>query len=164
MSLELVPITRDIERLFIREHHRHNGPLPQAIIRVGLVRAGSPSLVGVAVAGIPARMLMDGWSLEVARVCTTGEKNACSMLYGAVGRAAKALGWRRLYTYTLDEEDAASVKASGFVLDAAVPAREYLVKNGSRPRYDTNLLGEQTVPEGAKNRWRRDLVLKVVIK
>ena len=45
------------------------------------------------------------------------------------------------------------VKAAGFQVDGYVPAREYLSKT-HRPRYDTNLFGERTVPEGEKIRWK----------
>jgi hypothetical protein len=44
---------------------------------------GAPgSIVGVAIVGMPvARMLADGWTVEVTRLCTDGSRNACSMLY-----------------------------------------------------------------------------------
>jgi hypothetical protein len=154
VTLRVVPVTRDEARRFVRQHHRHNAPLPVEVMRAGLADGGQ--LVGVAVAGLPARMLMDGVSLEVTRVCTVGHRNACSMLYGAIARAAKALGWRRLYTYTLASEPGASVRAAGFVEDGRVPAREYLSKT-HRPRYAENLFGERAVPEEEKIRWRRDL-------
>ncbi|GLI00644.1 XF1762 family protein [Phytohabitans aurantiacus] len=58
-------------------------------------------LVGVAIVGRPvARHLDDGLTLEVTRVATDGHRNACSLLYAAAWHAAKALGYRRLITYT----------------------------------------------------------------
>lgn len=154
-------MTRDEARAFVRRHHRHNpGRAAAEVLRVGVAVDGE--LVGVAIAGMPARKLMDGRSLEVTRVCTLGHENACTRLYGAMARAAKALGWLRLYTYTLEDESGASVKAAGFVVDGTVAAAPYLVRNGARPRYDTNLLGEKVVPDGAKVRWRRDLAARVL--
>ena len=41
-------------------------------------------------------MYDDGTTIEVTRVCTDGTANACSLLYGAMWRAAKALGYLRL--------------------------------------------------------------------
>ena len=38
-----------------------------------------------------------------------GVKNGCSMLYGAAWRAARALGYRRLGTYTLQTEPGTSL-------------------------------------------------------
>lgn len=70
---------------------------------------------GVAIVGRPvARGLDDGWTLEVTRTCTDGTKNANSMLYGAAWRAARALGYRRLVTYTLVEESGTSLRAAGW--------------------------------------------------
>jgi hypothetical protein len=36
------------------------------------------------------------------------------MLYAAAARAAKAMGYARIITYTLDSENGASLKASGW--------------------------------------------------
>jgi hypothetical protein len=157
-GLELVPVSRTEAKAFVRAQHRHNRRPPSAeVLRVGLARDGE--LVAVALAGLPARGLMDGKTLEVTRVCTLGDRNACTMLYGALARAAKSLGWRRLYTYTLASEPGTSPKAAGFVQDAVVPARVRAVKNGARPRYEENLLGEavEAADEEEKIRWRRDL-------
>ena len=67
-----------------------------------------------------------------------GTKNACSMLYGAAWRAAKALGYRRLITYTLPAEGGASLKASGWNLVGERGGGNWNVK--SRPRIDTDEL------------------------
>ena len=40
--------------------------------------------------------------------------NACSMLYAAAWRAARAMGYKRLVTYILDSESGTSLKASGW--------------------------------------------------
>ena len=71
--------------------------------------------MGVAIVGRPvSRRLDDGWTLEVNRLCTTGERNACSMLYGAAWRAARAMGYKRLITYTLISEKGTSLRAAGW--------------------------------------------------
>ena len=77
--------------------------------------------------GLPmARMLQDGYTAEVTRVCTTDQspKNVCSMLYAACWRAWKAMGGNRLVTYTLAEEDGASVKAAGWRVVGETKARQ----------------------------------------
>lgn len=61
-----------------------------------------------------ARMLQDGWTLELTRLCTNGTKNACSKLYSAAWRVAQALGYKKLITYILESEDGASLKASNW--------------------------------------------------
>ena len=72
-------------------------------------------MVGVAIVGRPvSRYLDNGQTLEVTRLCTTGEKNACSMLYAAAARAASAMGYRKIITYTLDTEHGSSIRAAGW--------------------------------------------------
>lgn len=81
-------------------------------------------LVGVAVAGRPvARHFDDGLTLEVSRTCTDGTPNANSKLYGAIWRAASALGYRRLITYTQADESGASLRGAGFVRVKDIPPR-----------------------------------------
>lgn len=109
MSLQLVPLTLREANAFVASHHRHHGPSRGCICVVGCEQDGE--VVGVCIAGRPkARMLQDGYTAEVARVCTTGERNACSMLYAAAWRAVKALGYRRLVTYSLPKEGGASLR------------------------------------------------------
>lgn len=107
-SLELVPITLRDAQSFVAQHHRHH-PAPRGCrFVVGAARNGA--VVGVAVVGRPlARMLDDGWTAEVTRLCVLdGQANACSLLYGACWRAARAIGFRRLVTYTLSSEGGAA--------------------------------------------------------
>ena len=69
----------------------------------------------MAIVGRPiSRLFDDGWTVEVTRVATDGTQNACSMLYGAAWRAAQALGYKRLVTYSLPEEGGASLRAAGY--------------------------------------------------
>lgn len=112
--LQLVPVTFAQARLFVAQHHRHNKPPTGWKFGVG-VKVGS-NLVGVAMAGRPiARLLDDGVTLEVNRTCTTRYLNANSMLYGAIWRAAKALGYRKCITYTQADESGVSLIAAGWV-------------------------------------------------
>jgi hypothetical protein len=150
----VVPVSRNAARAFVREHHRHGiRPPSSEVLRAGLELDGQ--LVAVGTAGMPCRELMDGYTIEVARVCTLGDRNACSQLYGALCRAAKALGWRRAVTYTLASESGSSVRAAGFTLDAQIAARSRQIQSGARPRYQTNLLGENVAPEEPRLRWSR---------
>lgn len=112
--MNLKPITFKQANAFVREHHRHNGVVQGCKFVVGVESDGE--LVGVAIAARPvARLLDDGWTLEVRRVCTTGVKNVCSMLYRACVRAGQAMGYKKVISYTLETESGSSLKASGFV-------------------------------------------------
>ena len=103
MALEVVPITFAEAAQYVREHHRHHQPPLSAKLCVAV--ADGETIHGVGIAGRPvARMLDDSWTLEVYRVATDGHRNACSMLYRAIWRAARALGYRRVVTYTLESE------------------------------------------------------------
>jgi hypothetical protein len=117
MSLEIVPVSFRQAVAFIAEHHRHHKPPRGMKFCVGI--AAGDELVGVATVGRPvARAYDDGRTLEVNRTCTTGERNANSMLYGAAWRAAKALGYYRLITYTQAGESGASLRAAGWLVVA----------------------------------------------
>ncbi len=111
--LTLTPITLRAANAFVAEHHRHHKPTAGHKFSIAL--SNGSEIVGVAIVGRPvSRYLDDGWTLEVNRLCTTGEKNACSMLYAAAARAAKAMGYRRIITYTLDTEPGTSLRAAGW--------------------------------------------------
>lgn len=111
---KIVPITLREASNFIKQHHRHNKPPRGWKFGCGVMINGV--LVGVATAGRPiARHFDDGFTLEINRTCTNGAKNANSMLYGAVWRAAKAMGYTKCITYTQLSESGSSLKAAGFV-------------------------------------------------
>ncbi len=111
--LGLIPVTLKEANAFVAEHHRHHKPVVGHKFSIGCEAKGK--LVGVAIVGRPvSRYLDNGLTLEVNRLCTTGEKNACSMLCAAAARAAKAMGYRKIITYTLDTEDGASIRAAGW--------------------------------------------------
>lgn len=118
------PITLKMAKDFVAQHHRHNKPPTGHKFSIGL-RSDDGVLLGVATAGRPvARHFDDGFTLEINRTCTTGERNANSALYGAVWRAAKAMGYRRVITYTQADESGASLRAAGFVRVKELPARK----------------------------------------
>lgn len=111
--LTLIPMPLKEANAFVAEHHRHHKPVTGHKFSLGCLLEGR--LVGVAIVGRPvSRYLDDGQTLEVNRLCTTGERNVCSFLYGAAARAAKALGYQRILTYTLDTEPGTSLQAAGW--------------------------------------------------
>lgn len=152
--LALCPMTRDEAFAFIEQHHRHHGAPVGHLFAIGcydlLAHCSTPSgtgidafsVVGVVTVGRPvARELQDGWTCEATRCCTVGTRNACSMLYGAAWRAARALGYQRLVTYTLKTEGGTSLRAAGFTVVGRVTARSWSCP--SRPRVDTQPLQEK---------------------
>ena len=99
--LSLVPVSLREANEFVRQHHRHHKPTVGHKFSIGVREDGR--LAGVAICGRPvSRFLDDGYTLEVNRLCTDGARNACSMLYGAAVRAARAMGYKKVITYILD--------------------------------------------------------------
>lgn len=133
--MTIIPMSLDEANAFVREHHRHHRPVPGAKFCIGVESEGQ--VVGVAIVGRPvARMFDDGWTLEVNRTCTDGTKNANSALYGACRRAAWALGFKRLITYTLPTESGVSLTAAGWKCIGEAGGGKW--SRANRPRVDTH--------------------------
>ncbi len=141
----LCPVTLAEANAFVAIHHRHHKPVVGSKFQVAVESGGE--IVGIAIAGRPvARGLDDGWTIEVNRSCTDGHPNVNSMLYGAVARAAFALGYRKVITYTLGSESGVSLRAAGWRVVAEIKGREWTTP--SRPRVEVG--GAQLE---AKLRW-----------
>jgi len=111
--LTIVPCTIRDANEFVLQHHRHHRPTVGGLFALAV--SDGAAVRGVAIVGRPsARLLNDGYTAEVTRVATDGCANACSALYGGAWRASRALGWRRLVTYTLPEEGGASLRGAGW--------------------------------------------------
>lgn len=127
-------MTLEEANAFVERYHRHHKPVVGHKYSIGIAVDGQ--VRGVVIVGRPvARRLDNGWTLEVNRCCTDGVKNGCSALYGAAWRAAKALGYKRLITYTLPEEGGASLRGAGWQCLGEKGGGNWNVK--SRPRIDT---------------------------
>lgn len=144
--MDIRPVTFRQASDYINQHHRHHRATVGCKFCIGLYE--DEKLIGCAVCGRPvSRYLDDGLTCEINRVCTDGTRNACSMLYGACCRAAKAMGYRQIITYTLESESGASLKASNFSYDGIAGGEMW---TGSRRR-------DNGVPPEKKRRWRRRL-------
>lgn len=130
---------------FVASFHRHNNPTQGG---KWAVACGDEELgmCAVAIVGRPlARMLDDGWTAEVLRVCAKDEapKGANSMLYGACWRAWKAMGGRRLVTYTLTTESGASLRGAGWRVVAESKGGSWSRPNLDRVRNWQPINGQQ---------------------
>lgn len=142
--LNLQPITYPEACKFIELHHRHH--LPPQGWKFGIAVNDGEKVVGVITIGRPvARMLDDGWTLEVTRCATDGTKNAPSMLYGAAKRAAFALGYKRVITYTLQSEPGTSLISANWRCLGEAGSGTW--NRSSRPRIDTHPVGQKTLWE-----------------
>lgn len=150
MTLRIVPTDLKTANDFVRAMHRHSRPVVGYRFAVG-VADETGKLRGVAIVGRPvAPRLDDGVAAEITRLCTDGARNACSMLYGAARRAARALGYGPIYTYTLPDEGGASLRAAGFRLDnESAGGKSSMWHN--RPGRTAQPVGDDLI--GGKWRW-----------
>lgn len=141
-------ITLSEAQAFIDEHHRHHRAPVGHKFSIGVRVENTDRLVGVAVVSRPVSRVLDdgGDTLEVSRTCTDGTRNANSALYGACWRVCRALGAKRIITYTQEGESGASLRAAGFT---AVAYR--------KPRTTWN-----NHPRGSSGAGRRDNVHRVL--
>lgn len=149
MSVTIVPCSIQEANEFVANFHRHNKPVTAARFAVGA--SDGQQLVGVAIVGLPvARLMMDGFTAEVVRCCVAdgAPKGTCSALYAAAWRAAKAMGWRKLITYTLQSESGASLRGAGWKVIAELAPRSDAQQWTNRPGREW-----QPVVGQAKLRW-----------
>ena len=129
---------------FVRQHHRHH--IPPVSWKFGCAVNNGAEVVGVVMVGRPvSRVRDDGWTLEVTRCCTDGTPHVASKLYAAAWRAARALGYRRLITYTLAEEPGTSLRAAGWRIVGQTKGGSWDCP--SRPRVDKAPTGQKTLWE-----------------
>ena len=148
--LRIVPTDLKTANAFVRRLHRHSRPVVGHRFSIGVADENG-ILRGVAIVGRPvAQRLDNGTAAEITRVCTDGTRNACSMLYGAARRAARAMGMQPIYTYTLPEEGGSSLRAAGFRLDKADAGGSAAMWH-NRPGRNAQPIGDDLV--GGKWRW-----------
>jgi len=137
VMLNLQPITKAEADAFIEQHHRHH--VPTVGWKFGIAVNDGENVVGVIVVGRPvARRIDDGYTAEVTRCCTDGTKNAASKLYAAAWRVARAMGYHRMITYTLNTEPGTSLRAAGWRVTHSTSGGTW--SRTSRPRVDKHPL------------------------
>jgi hypothetical protein len=142
--LEVVPVTLREARAFVAGVHRLQEPPQGGRFAIGCADDRG-RLRGVVIVGRPlAQRPQDGRTCEVTRCATDGAPNACSILYGAAWRAARAMGFLRLVTYTLASEPGTSLRAAGLRPVARVSSQSW-----NRPRRPRR----ERVDLGPKVRW-----------
>lgn len=154
-SLVVRPIELRDANAFVAEHHRHHKPV--AGHRFSLCCKNGTGVRGVCIVGRPVARHYDPLEvLEVTRLCTDGAPNACSVLYAAAARTGRAMGYRRIQTYTLPEESGASLRAAGWTCEGEQESKpwQYYDAQGTLPGMPNR---RRDQPMGNKVRWSRDL-------
>lgn len=143
-NLVIVPLTLRQLNALVEKLHRHHKPVRGHRFSLG-VKLGD-DLVGACCVGRPVARGCDPYlTAEVTRLVTDGTKNACSSLYSAAARAAKAMGYLKIQTYILDSELGTSLRASGWELEGTVKGRLWNNFGRSDRRTDQ--------PSDDKQRW-----------
>lgn len=148
--MTIVPISLKQANTYVLTYHRHHKAVVGHKFSIGLTN-GTPDLLGCAIVGRPvARMLDDGFTAEVTRLCTNGQENACSMLYSACRRIAKEMGYKRIGTYILESESGISLKASNWKY-------HHTTQNGDWTRRKDGIRNTPEHLKGAKQYWMCEL-------
>lgn len=149
MSLRVIPLTLAQLNEYVEKHHRHHKKVQGHRFSLGAV---NEHMVGACSVGRPVARGCDPYlTAEVTRLVTDGTRNACSLLYSAAARACRAMGFKRIQTYILDNEPGTSLKASGWRMDGVTAGGDW---NHSEANAGTRRVDQ---PQGPKQRWVKDL-------
>lgn len=160
--MKAIPIELKQANDFVDKLHRHHIAVHRDKYRIGCI-ADDGHLCGVIQVGRPvSRFLDDGKTLEVLRLCTDGERNACSFLYSKAAKIAKEMGYEKIITYILESEIGSSLKASGWSKDGDgfgggtwdTPSRRRYNCIGQLSMFPQK---EQKYPTEKKQRWSKKL-------
>ena len=136
---------------FIDRLHRHHWAMKTHRFSLGAYRGAR--LVGVCVCQRPTNQAVDSLRvIEVARLCTDGAQNACSILYGAAGRVAKELGYEKIQTFTLESEPGVTLRAVGWLNEGVETATPWNTKRKTDSAIRLDLNSDED-----KQRWARYL-------
>lgn len=149
--LTTLPIELYEANAFIERLHRHHWAMQTHRFSLGAFLGAR--LRGVAICQRPTNQNVDYHRvLEVARLCTDGCYNACSILYAACARAAKELGYQKIQTFVLESEPAVTLRAAGWIYEGTVKASPW---NQHRTTDDAVRLDLSSDED--KQRWARYL-------
>lgn len=148
MSLRVFPITLKQANQLVAELHRHHKPVVGHRFSIG-VKDEAGVVHGAAIVGRPTgrKNPQYDWA-EVTRLVTDGTKNACSMLYAAVARICKEMGFLRVQTFILDTETGTSLKAAGWKFDRLSAGGDWNGPSRGGRRTDQ--------PQQQKQRWFKE--------
>ena len=137
---------------FIGNHHRHSLPLKPINVKYIIGLENDNELIGVAILGRCVNRYLDQEGvIEIRRLATNGLKNSCSFLLARCCDLAFALGYKKIITYTLEEESDSSLKATGFQLSLKSKSNGKWRRNSKF--IQTRLDGKELIPSNNKKCW-----------
>lgn len=155
--MEAIPLELKEANAFVGKLHRHHEPVYRDKFRFGCIDDNGELHGVIQLARPVSRVLDDGKTIEVVRLCSDGTYNVCSFLYSRAARIAKELGYKHIITYILESENGISLKAAGWILENNSCGGGSW-NRPSRPRQQfeqLELFGEmiKKYPEEKKQRW-----------
>lgn len=145
VPLSIRPLSLREANELVSELHRHHAPVQGHRFSMGAYSREDDEPVGAVIVGRPVSRHTDhGQVAEVTRLVTDGTPNACSVLYGAAARAAKALGFAAIQTFTLPDEGGGSLRGAGWKFVGTT-------RGGSWSR--AGRVRRRDQPEGPKLKW-----------
>jgi hypothetical protein len=150
----LAPVTVKAATAWVRDTHRHLPTIQGGLFASAVHNDNGPVAMGIAVN--PPRVWQGTGRIVIGRVAAipglepVGDHAApaCTMIYGSLCRAAKALGYTEAWSYTLPGESGASLRAAGFTYQGETKGGEW--DRPSRPR-------NSAASSAKKGRWMRRL-------
>jgi hypothetical protein len=154
MKYSVRPVTVKGAQAWVKLVHRHLPNIQGGLFATSVWDGAKPVAMGIAVN--PPRVWLGTGRIVIGRVAAQPELTpvgdhaapACTMVYGSLCRAAKALGYREAWTYTLPGESGASLRAAGFLYMGETRGEEW--DRPSRAR-------RAAVSPEKKGRWMRRL-------
>jgi hypothetical protein len=145
VKLSVRPCTLKQANDLVTAWHRHHYPVVSHRFSLR-VEDEQGNVHGACIVSRPAARHTDQFNVcEVARLVTDGTQNACSALYGAAAKTARAMGFERIQTFVLESEPGTSLKATGWSFDG--------ITDNRRNRWGTRPGRRRDQPEGTKQRW-----------
>lgn len=146
--LKARPLTIKQANELIISLHRHHKKVQGHRFSIGAM--DGDEIVGAVVVGRPVARAVPQYEVaEVTRLVTNGHKNACSFLYAAAARAAKAMGFLKIQTYILESEPGISLKAAGWQIEKKTKGGDWNTPARRGRRTDQ--------PQVKKQRWSKIL-------
>jgi hypothetical protein len=142
-QLRIRPCELRLANEIIGKWHRHHKPVVGHRFSLKVVDEDE-GVCGIAVCGRPvARLTCSGTVLEITRLATDGTPNACSMLYGACRKVAKAMGFEKIQTFILETEPGVSLRAAGYQLESVSPGGNWSCTSRPDRRQDQPMCPKQ---------------------
>ncbi|UTV86585.1 hypothetical protein KDX00_16055 [Cobetia amphilecti] len=160
--IKISPTTIKKANEFIKSNHRHHEPTSNNRGRWALSALDeNDEIVGVVIAANPlSHHYMDGTTIELTRVCTipSAPKGTCSFLLSQSCKVWRAMGGKKVLTYTLSKESGASLRGAGWILEDVVLPHNRWVK---RTEKDGIARKNSIIYSLKKHRWGKELMENV---